>query len=156
MQACKASEEHGVNPPRPVQGGGHHRPACALNLLIMLIDAGRRPPSASLYLELCASLPGLHVAALRLLGCALRAGGVAAMQLHARAARLLAGQLRRLEAGSSALVPWTVAKFVAPFLIVVAGAEDPAGRCSGVVLPSANSPTLGCDVDRQGFCDQTL
>jgi hypothetical protein len=63
---------------------------------------------SSRHLELCTALPGLHVAALRLLGCSLRAAGGGAVPLHAPAARLFAGQLRQLAAGSPELTPWTV------------------------------------------------
>jgi hypothetical protein len=54
------------------------------------------------------ALPGLHVAALRLLCCSLQAVGGGAVPLHATAALLLAGQLRLLAAGSPDLMPWTV------------------------------------------------
>ena len=73
--------------------------------------AGRSPPSASLYAELCAALPALHAAALQLIGLELRTGGSGALLAHAPAARLLARQLRRLAAAGATVqfaCPWPV------------------------------------------------
>ena len=76
---------------------------------------------------MCTALPGLHAAALRLLGCSLRAAGGGTVPLHAPAARLFAGQLRQLAAGSPELMPWTVGSRMGSRLFLLLCIQSQAG-----------------------------